>query len=580
MNGLNHFRLLFLSLVVLATSSCGGGGDAPGGSSGPSFSVSTNTIDFNAESPSATVSPMQVTGTASGQLSGILYILISINGQGIGSISSAVINQASQSGTFTVYPQSPTTLGVGSYTGSISITACLNDPTCNTGQLAGSPQVINVNYTVDPPVTMDVVMPGSVTSGSGGKVIIRGRGFLDNGAVNQVAFGASSAAGFTVINDTEIHADYPALTANSYPVNLSNSSGTVPFTAQLDVVDSNSFTNTTLSYPVTPQQTLGIVYDAKQQALFVAASYFDGFNFNTVSRAGNQVLRYQFSNGAFVSMTTVTIPLLQDIILTPDSNTLLAVTDTQVIELNPVNLNILTTTTQTGVFISSQYMKNIVMMNDGNALITTGYAGSGSTPILQYSLQSQTINSINNSLMYNGTATASTDGSRTVLIEGSLSPAQPIVTYNASTGLLMSEASTFNQAQCINSGMGSCLEPAVSEDGTITGLIGSSLDVVLYDQNFSLLGFMQGSYGAAIFSKDKNTLYAYGADSQIHTFDLTQTPVAGEYAETGTGTPLMGSPGPIYNFAAEKDVIRMTSTPDGGTLFIAGKNLIAIQAAP
>lgn len=564
--------------VFSALTACGGGGG--GNSGGPSFSVSTNTIDFNAESTSATVSPVQVTGTVSGQLSGTLYILISVNGEGINSTSSVVINPASQSGTFTVYPQSPAALGVGSYTGSISITACLNDPTCSTGQLAGSPQIINVNYTVDPPVIADVVMPGTVTSGSGGKVVIRGQGFLSNGAVNQVAFGANPAAGFTVISDTEIHADYPALTVSSYPVNLSNSSGTVPFTAQLDVVDSISFTDTTLSYPVTPQQTLGIVYDAKQQALFVAASYFNGFNFNTVSRAGNQILRYQFSNGAFVSMDTVTIPLLQDITLTPDSNTLLAVTDTQVIELNPANLNILTTTTRTGQFISSQYMKNIVMMNNGNALITSGYAGSGSTPILQYSLQNQTINTINNSLLYNGTATASTNGSRAVLIEGSLSPAQPIVTYNSSTGLLTNEASTFNQAQCINSGMGSCLEPAVSGDGTITALIGSALDVVLYDQNFGLLGFMQGSYGAAIFSKDKNTLYAYGADSRIHTFDLTQTPVAGEYVETGGGTTLMGNPGPIYNFAAEKDVIRMTSTPGGNTLFIAGKNLIAIQAAP
>lgn len=578
----------FVSLCAMLLISCGGGGggsapsggsSAPGGSS-TSFSLSTNTIDFNAVTPSSSVSTVQVTGTVSGQLSGTLYILVTVSGQGVSSLSSVTINQAAQSGTFTVYPESAATLGEGSYSGSISITACLNDPTCKTGQLTGSPQVIKVNYTVGPPSTADVVMPGTVASGNSGNVIIRGKGFQNNGAVNQVSFGANPAASFTVISDTEIHASYPALTAGSYSINLSNSSGSVPSTVKLAVVDSHSFTDTTLSYPVTPQQTLGIVYDAKQQALFVAASYFDGTYYSSASRAGNQILRYQFSNGSFVSLSTKTIPLLQDITLSPDSDTLLAVTDTQVIELNPADLSILKTTTRTGSFISSQYMKNIVMMNDGNALITTGYVGSGSTPVLQYSLKSQTINTIDSSLTYNGTATTSRDGARAVIIEGSLSPPQPIQTYNASSGLLKDEASTFNQVQCINSGMGSCLEPAVNGDGTNTALIGSALDVVLYDQNFGLLGFMTGSYGAAIFSKDKKTLYAYGSDSKIHTFDLTQTPVAGEYAETGTGTSLAGNPGPIYNFAAEKDVIRMTSTPDGKTLFIAGKNLIAIQTVP
>jgi len=575
-----HVRLLVLLLAVFAINACGGGGGGSSSTSGASFSLSTNTINFTAASPSATVPPVAITGTVTGQVSGTLYILIVVSGQAVSSVSSIVIDQALQTGTATVYPQSANALGEGSYSSTITVTACLNDPTCTTGQLVGSPRVINVTYTVGPAASLDVVMPGTVTSGSSGKVIIRGKGFLASNPVNQITFGTNSATNFTVISDTEIHADYPALTAGSYSINLSNINGPVQFTAQLDVIDSVAFTNGTLSYPVTPQQTLDVVYDARQQALFVAASYFDGINFNMTSRVGNQILRYQFANGAFVSLSTVTIPFMQDIALTPDGNKLLAVTDTQVIEINPTTLAILATTTRTGQFISSQYMKNIQMMNDGNALITTGYAGSGSTPILQYSLASQAINTTSVSFMYNGTANGSADGSRAVIIEGSLSPAQPIVTYNASTGIFTDQPATFNQAQCINSGMGTCIEPAVNEDGTRTALIGGALDVVLYDQDLNMLGYMPGSYGAAIFSKDSSKLYAYGADGLIHTFDLTQTPVAGVYAETGTGTSLMGNPGNIYNFASRNDVIRMTSTPDGTTLFIAGANLVAIQTAP
>lgn len=580
-----HIRLLVLLFVTFAINACGGGGGGgdsggSGGGGGASFSLSTNTINFTATSPSVMVPPVVITGTVSGQLSGTLYILINVSGQAVSSVSSIVIDQATQTGTASVYPQSANSLGEGSYSSTITVTACLNDPTCNTGQLSGSPRVVDVTYTVGPAASVDVVMPGTVTSGSSGSVIIRGAGFLANNAVNQVAFGANSATSFTVISDTEIRADYPALTAGSYPINLSKINGPVQFTAQLDVVDSVVFTNGILSYPVTPQQTLDIVYDAKQQALFVAASYFDGFNFNTTSRVGNQILRYQFANGAFVSLSTVTIQFLQDIALTPDGNKLLAVTDTQVIEINSATLGILATTTRTGQFISNEYMKNIQFMNDGKALITTGFAGSGSTPILQYTLASPAINTTNLGYMYNGTVKGSADGSRAVIIEGLLSPAQPIVTYSASTGLVTDNLATFNQAQCINSGMGKCIEPAVNEDGTRTALIGAALDVVLYDQDFNMLGYMPGSYGAAVFSKDSSKLYAYGGDGQIHTFDLTQTPVAGIYAETGTGTSLMGNPGSIYNYISPTDVIRMTSTPDGNTLFIAGENLIAIQTAP
>jgi len=60
----------------------------------------------------------------------------------------------------------------------------------------------------------------------------------------------------------------------------------------------------------------------------VAASYFDGFNFNTASRTGNRILRYQFVNGAFSALTTKDIPLLQDITLTPDGAQVIAITDT------------------------------------------------------------------------------------------------------------------------------------------------------------------------------------------------------------------------------------------------------------
>jgi hypothetical protein len=135
---------LFAFVFLFALSACGGGG-AGGGDSGPSLSLSTNNLTFFANDPTAaTPAPQTVVATISGG-SGTVYIAVVGTGAAIGSISDVVIT-SSTTGEASVSVPAPSSLGVGTHTGVIYVYAC-TDSNCN-GQIAGSPQTINVTYTV------------------------------------------------------------------------------------------------------------------------------------------------------------------------------------------------------------------------------------------------------------------------------------------------------------------------------------------------------------------------------------------------------------------------------------------------
>src|SRR5260221_4860316 len=142
------FRRLVQIVGVLGVAACGGGGGGGGEPPPGRFSVSTHSLSFSAASPRAAIPPSQtIVATVGGNLSGTLYILISSVGPAVGSIGSVVIT-SSTTGQATVFPVSPASLGIGTFASTITVRACLNDQTCATGQLSGSPQTITVSYTV------------------------------------------------------------------------------------------------------------------------------------------------------------------------------------------------------------------------------------------------------------------------------------------------------------------------------------------------------------------------------------------------------------------------------------------------
>lgn len=153
--GTNTLCLRTLAFVALGfvtlLQGCGGGGGGGGRSAGPtgSISISPTSLTFIASGPSVQQSPppQKVIGTVTGVSSGTLYILVTGSGSAIGNISPVILTSQT-TGEATVSVPLANSLGVGTHTGTITVRACLNDPSCNGTNLQGSPTTINVTYHV------------------------------------------------------------------------------------------------------------------------------------------------------------------------------------------------------------------------------------------------------------------------------------------------------------------------------------------------------------------------------------------------------------------------------------------------
>jgi hypothetical protein len=139
-------RVLAL-LGALLVASCGGGGGGGGGPPPLSMALSTTSMTFTS-TDGGTPLGQPVTATFSGSGSGTLYIVLTPADPTLVSITNPVVT-GKTSGQATITPASATSVGIGSHATTVSVQACLNDATCQTGQISGSPQTISVTYSVD-----------------------------------------------------------------------------------------------------------------------------------------------------------------------------------------------------------------------------------------------------------------------------------------------------------------------------------------------------------------------------------------------------------------------------------------------
>lgn len=170
---------LFTAFFALSLASCGGGSGS--GASAPpppppgTLSLSRSSVSFSVNGPYAqTPATQTITGTVTGvTTSGTLYITVSANNpNGFFNVTSVTIT--GNTGQLGVIPALPSSLKAGRFQGTITISACLNDSTCKTGQLSGSPQTIPVDYAVASGVDGDTVTPRVIPAGTAGTVILRG----------------------------------------------------------------------------------------------------------------------------------------------------------------------------------------------------------------------------------------------------------------------------------------------------------------------------------------------------------------------------------------------------------------------
>jgi IPT/TIG domain-containing protein/BACON domain-containing protein len=414
------------------------------------------------------------------------------------------------------------------------------------------------------PVSLNLQLPRVVsvnpyvaTSGTSLEVILRGSGFNGPGGAN-VNFGNGASASGTVISDTELRVTHPALVAGTYQVSVPNQFGGLGITrsaADLVVVDAPAYPATTIAYPAplpagATQRLPKIFYDAERKALIVKVTYADAF----FSPINYEIQRYAFDGSTWsTTPTVVSVADLRDLAPTLDGKKLLATSGAALRQFDMATLAAGSFTTLP--LFGTNFLDRLAVANDGNALVTEGFFGSGFVPMFKYSIATGTFTS---SLFGGGGGFSlpnlggSADGSRLVVTQNGVSPPQAVYVYNASTSTLLATSLELNANF-----------PVLNRNGTRISISGFSI----YDANLQLLGTIPGSQ-----TLSPDGLRAYAADHTVlHTYDLGATPVAGVFPELGTGTTLPGDPGP--NTA-------MTVSPDGGTLFIAGSDAIVVVPTP
>jgi len=151
----DHFAfltgLLFATAFLLA--GCGGGGGGGGGGgSGDAYSISSNSVSFSAAQGGATP-PAQTVNVAVNF--GTVFIVTTQSGAGF---SHTFQITGGTTGVITITPFAPIT--AGTFTGTITVRGCAS-ATCGLpgGDVAGSPKIINVTYTVSGPATLSVSPP-------------------------------------------------------------------------------------------------------------------------------------------------------------------------------------------------------------------------------------------------------------------------------------------------------------------------------------------------------------------------------------------------------------------------------------
>jgi hypothetical protein len=586
-------------LMLLVLAACGGGGSDPPAASAPpvnnappdtspppagagaTFSSSANTLTFSALNRIGTPPPQRIPVTVSGNVSGSFNITAQLTGDAIGA---SHVTYSQRNGQVTIdaliYPPGSGTLSPGTYQGTVTLNACVNDSTCQSGHLQGSPLTVNVVYTVEEPVQGDIVAPRIATAGEPGTAILRGRGF---NAVTSVRFGSVEATSVRVIG-TEIRATYPALVPGEYPVALN--SGAVAFTGSLLVLDAPVYEPDVLEYAAAPPQDIGgVVYDAQRSALIVVGQNAD--------RRNNTVTRFQFARSAasntyrLSDAGTTPVPDIQDLTLFPDGSMLLGATSTSLIELNPVTILPTNGTTPATYSpaddIKSGDIQKLAITNDGYAVVTTG--GSGPTNVYLYSPITHAFHTLDFAFefplnvlpvtAYFGSPAVSGDGSILAMTQDQGPSRRPGVhRYDAALQhyslLPVPELVDRDRSQPLRSA-----RPALDRAGTRIVLNGASTVVV--DRDYATLGRLPDSTRAAVVKPDASRVYTFdaaadSASGELRTFDLTAPPVDGMFQQVGPGIPM--SPG------SATGTIAMALTPDGGTVFVVGTAGAWVQPLP
>lgn len=140
-------KLGLIFALCMAITGCGGGSDSKSGQ----FQINSNTVEFRAIEGLSAPATRSVNGSVS-DVDQSVYLYVDASSTTL--IANAYVSISGTSGTLDLIPAAPFGLNVGSYTGTIRVSACF-DANCDR-HLSGSPVNISINYIVEPdPLLID-----------------------------------------------------------------------------------------------------------------------------------------------------------------------------------------------------------------------------------------------------------------------------------------------------------------------------------------------------------------------------------------------------------------------------------------
>lgn len=528
-----------LSLLLLAACSSGGGGDEQGRSAG--ITLSTNSVAFAADAPDADTPETQVVTATFGE--NVVHLAVIHTSNAIANITTSTSGRTAQ---ISIAPAAPSDLGSGIFQATIAVTGYFCADAGCTSLAAGDTEQIRVTYQISPVIL--AIAPYVATANESGTAIIRGVGFASF-ATQGVRFGDTAATEFVLISDQEIRVTYPALPAGTYPVQIDipDHIGDLQSEATLVVVEPTAYPAQALAYPSANPTIREILYDAERRAILLATD-----------SGGGSLVRFAYGASDWEAPTSAAVNGVQDIALSTRGERLLAVTPSALALVNPTSLAT-TSSIDAPDLGEGITLRALGVLNDDRALITTGRSESSISALYLYSGRQATLTPLTTG-MNNATPAATATGSTVIFTQGhsSTTTALAVLIFNATTGQFDSAGITLTQ---------NAIPPVVDRVGTRAVLNGTNV----YGPGFDLLGTLPTATAAVAVKPDGKRAYTYEPSVGVRTFDISADRHGEAYAALGSPVPLVGDPGANP---------RMTISPDGTTLFIAGSTQLIVQPVP
>lgn len=407
---------------------------------------------------------------------------------------------------------------------------------------AGQTLVIPVTLTVCLP-RADLVAPYLATADQGGHLYVRGAGFACTGPTPRAFLGTNEVTR-TVDSDDEMQVDFPALAAGRYALRLDNRLGIQLGNAELLVLAAPGLAYRAISAPSTRGR---LVYDGERETLYA------------VNRTDQSIERYARSGGAWSALDPLVVPSVRDVDLSPDGRTLLVAAAGSLgeVDLTAAPPTVVQRASNPDPFCGG-YFAQLAVPNSGKALVVFKLGScSGFSRSYLYDLRSHAL--AQTTMLYNGIAAASADGSRIYMGSNGVSPAPEVYVFNALDNSTVRGPVNYNLS-------------AVSVSGNASRVILQGVDV--YSRSLSLTGHLPPGGGAAA-SRDSSRAFVYRDDGtagpRIEIYDLNGALTTGALYPLAKTVALADSP----NTAVGRRV-ELASTPDGSAVFVSGDARILV----